>query len=438
MHFAVRLLVLSCLALAGLSQAEARRVALVIGNSDYRVGPLQNPRNDATAVADLLGKIGFDKVMLRLNLGIEDFRAALLELSREAAGAEVGVVYFAGHGTEVHGRNFLIPVDAKLARAGDLDLEGVALDAVLNQLAGVSKLKLVILDACRNNIFPLAGAKRATTRGLARIEPDDNTLIAYAAKDGTTADDGAGDAHSPFTAALLKHMATPGLDIRLMLGKVRDHVLAATRREQQPFAYGSLTGEVVALVPGGAAVAPSPPPVEVPKVEAAPQSSGKGASPTGGLFTAAHAKRLRAIAAKHGIPLPQGDLKFVVPKADVPAHLRSFVGVWADELGPGGGKGRKYILIITSVSKEGLAEGFWAWGPPTPDAFAKGPAGVSRIAATIAGDTLKFSVHKNHLQYTRASGNRLSYFWSHESGRTSNSVYDPLWTLAEAERGAPQ
>ena len=111
-------------------------------------------------------KLGFDKVILRRNLGAEAFRAALLEMSREAAGAELGVVYFAGHGTEVAGRNFLIPVDARLAKAGDSSLEAIALDTVLEQLAGVTRLKLVILDACRNNLFPVAGARRSVTRGL--------------------------------------------------------------------------------------------------------------------------------------------------------------------------------------------------------------------------------------------------------------------------------
>jgi hypothetical protein len=328
----------------------------------------------------------------------------------------------------------LIPVDARLARAGDLELEGIALDAVLTQLAGVTQLKLVILDACRNNIFPLAGGKRAGSRGLARIEPEDNTLIAYAAKDGTTADDGAGRPHSPFTEALLQHIATPGLDVRLMLGKVRDQVLAATDREQQPFAYGSLSGEVIALVPGTAAASLQP--VERPKAEAALQAPSKGAAQAERPFTDADAKRVRSIAEKHRIPLPAMDLKFVVPKGDVPAHLRSFVGVWADELGPGGGKGRKYMLIITSVDKEGRADGYWAFGPSTPTSATKGPPGVWRIAPTIAKDVLKFSNKKHSFTFTRIGRDKLSYFWSHESGQSASSIFDPTWTLVAAERAA--
>jgi tetratricopeptide (TPR) repeat protein len=232
------------------ARLSGRRVALVIGNARYKVEPLRNPGNDAAAVAEALEKVlKFDKVIARQDLSLEGFRTALREFSREVAGADLGVVYFAGHGTESGGRNYLIPVDAALAKASDLELEAVALDAVLAQLNGVRKLKLVILDACRNNIFPLAGATRKMSRGLSRIEPDENTLVIYAAKDGTTADDGVGRMHSPFTAALLKHIGTPSLELRFLFGKVRDDVLIATGRAQQPYVYGTLGGEPVFLRP---------------------------------------------------------------------------------------------------------------------------------------------------------------------------------------------
>jgi hypothetical protein len=212
---------------------------------------LANPVNDAVAVAEAFEKaLGFDKVILRKNLTFDGFRAALRELAREVAGAELGVVYFAGHGTEVAGKNFLIPIDARLARSGDLSFEAIALDSVLEQLAGASRLKLVILDACRNNLFPVAGAKRALGRGLSRIEPEDNTLVVYAAKDGTTADDGAGQRHSPFTLALLKHIATPGLEINFVFRRVRDDVVAATSPVQTPHVYGTLGGKELYLKPG--------------------------------------------------------------------------------------------------------------------------------------------------------------------------------------------
>jgi uncharacterized caspase-like protein len=268
----IRLLVIG-LALATLCAvpAEARRVALVIGNAAYKVGPLGNPVNDATAVAAALSKLGFDKVILKKNLGVDGFRAALGEMARETVGADVGLVYFAGHGTEVAGRNFLVPVDATLGRVSALDLEAIPLDTVLGQLDGVRKLKLVILDACRNNVFAPAGAKRSVGRGLARIEPEDNTLVVYAAKDGTTADDGVGRLHSPFTEALLRHIGTPGLEINLLFRRVRDDVMKATGHEtqpQQPHVYASLGGQELYLSPPAvwapavkpAAAAPSPQP----------------------------------------------------------------------------------------------------------------------------------------------------------------------------------
>ena len=275
MQSLVRLLLVICCAVASMHAmpAEARRVALVIGNADYKIGPLHNPVNDAMAVAVAFDKLGFDKIMLRKNLGFDGFRAALLEMARSSVGAELGVVFFAGHGTEVNGRNFLIPVDASLPTAGHLDLEAVALDAVLNQLGGVTKLKLVILDACRNNLFPLAGGKRSVSRGLSRIEPEDNTLVVYAAKDGTTADDGKGR-HSPFTDALLRHLAKPGLDVRRLFGYVRDDVMVTTNRVQQPHLYGTLGGSEIFLYPPNVAPVPSvatplatvpPTPVPAPK-----------------------------------------------------------------------------------------------------------------------------------------------------------------------------
>jgi formylglycine-generating enzyme required for sulfatase activity len=249
MRYCLRLAIALMCALAGLLPAEAqgaKRVALVIGNADYRIGRLANPVNDAEAVAEAFKtQLKFDTVLLRKDLRLDAFRDALRELARAARGAELGVIFFAGHGIELGGRNFLIPVDAALASAQDIDLEAIALDTVLRQLDGVTKLRLVILDACRNNPFP-AGTRGA--RGLARIEPDGGTLVAYAAKDGTTADDGIGR-HSPFTAALLKRIVTPGLDVRRVFGYVSQDVKAATNLAQVPYLYGQLGGDQVHLVP---------------------------------------------------------------------------------------------------------------------------------------------------------------------------------------------
>lgn len=242
--------VLLLLALLCSAAHAERRVALVIGNSAYKVGPLTNPINDAQAVAAAFNALGFTTTF-KQDLTIDGMRSELRDFGRTAAAAEIAAVYFAGHGTEVAGRNYLIPIDAQLARAADIDLEAIGLDAVLSQIDGVQKLRLVILDACRNNVFPLHGRKRAVSRGLARVEPEGNTLVAYAARDGTTADDGAGR-HSPFAEAFLKHVATPGLDVSFVFRRVRDDVMKATNGSQQPYVYGTLGGEAIYLHNGSA------------------------------------------------------------------------------------------------------------------------------------------------------------------------------------------
>ena len=238
-----------------------RRIALVIGNGKYEnAGVLANPINDADAIADLLTKAGFDSVDRRLDLGVVEFKRAVREFVDRAANADVAVVYYSGHGLEIGGANYLIPVDAKLTSVLDMDDEAVSLDRILVAAGHVKKLSLIILDACRENPFhPAAGNARVTrgvSLGLAGVDQTvADTLIAFAAKGGSVSYDGDGR-NSPFTTALLKYITQPGLDIRLALGKVRDDVLRATNHRQEPYVYGSLGGENVALVPPAAA-APS-------------------------------------------------------------------------------------------------------------------------------------------------------------------------------------
>jgi len=247
---AVMLALAACSAVPALAQ---ERVALVIGNSGYKQAPaLPNPVNDAAAVAAMLEAAGF-QVVLRRDVGINDMRRALREFTDSTKSADVAVIYFAGHGIEVDADNYLIPVDAILERDIDVDDETVSLDRMLRVLEPARQLRLVILDACRDNPFShtmkRTMASRSVGRGLAKVEPTaSDTLIAFAAKAGSTASDGSG-AHSPFTAALLRHLAEPGLDLRIAFGRVRDEVMAKTDRKQEPFVYGSLGGEVIALVP---------------------------------------------------------------------------------------------------------------------------------------------------------------------------------------------
>src|SRR5216684_3879778 len=239
-----------------------KRVALVLGNSAYQnVARLPNPVNDSTVIATTLKKAGFDVVDSRHDLPAAETRRALRDFADQARDADIAVVYFAGHGIEIDGTNYLIPTDATLERDTDIYDEAFSLDRVLLAIEPARMLRLVIVDACRNNPFAETMKRtvgsRAVTRGLARIEPaTSNTLVAFAAKAGLTALDG-NDKNSPYATALVKHIATPGLDLRRAFGFIRDDVMRATGNKQEPYVYGSLGGEDVALVPNPVASTPA-------------------------------------------------------------------------------------------------------------------------------------------------------------------------------------
>jgi uncharacterized caspase-like protein len=232
----------------------AKRVALIIGNSAYQNAPqLPNPVNDAALMAATFKSAGFDVVDSRQNLSALDTRRVLREFADSAQDADIAVVYYAGHGLEVDGTNYLVPVDAKLERDTDVYDEALSLDRLLIAVEPAKQLRLVILDACRDNPFvknmKRAVASRSIDRGLAKIEPSSsNMLIAYSAKAGSTAADG-DSKNSPFSIALSRHLTTPGLDVRKAFGYVRDDVLKATANRQEPFVYGSLGGDEFPLVP---------------------------------------------------------------------------------------------------------------------------------------------------------------------------------------------
>jgi uncharacterized caspase-like protein len=200
--------------------------------------------SDARAVADVFRRLGFAEVVEREDLTRDRLEEALKDFGDRAADADWAVIYYAGHGVEMNGVNYLVPVDAKLARAEHVEDEAVTLTRVLSKAEEAHQLRMVILDACRNNPFRMAsnGRSRSIGRGLSPVEPARGVLVAYAARDGTTADDG-DSGHSPFTQALLTHLETPGVDIRMMFSKVRDQVLARTNNAQEPFTYGSLPGQ---------------------------------------------------------------------------------------------------------------------------------------------------------------------------------------------------
>jgi hypothetical protein len=246
---------------AGEAQAEAR-VALVIGNSAYQSAPaLPNPVNDAADISASLTRLGFS--VRRVTDGrFDDMRLALRDFAKAAWGSELAVVYFAGHGIEIGGENWLLPVDAQLQTDTSVEQEAIALRSIFPIVGGASKLGLVVLDACRNNPFNNRMQRsiptRAVDRGFARVEPAGSVLVAYAAKDGTTASDGNGR-NSPFTSALLANLEKPGLEVGFLFRTVREVVLKATDQKQEPVVYGSLPSvEIYFKLPDAGASTPAP------------------------------------------------------------------------------------------------------------------------------------------------------------------------------------
>ena len=235
------------------ADAKERRVALVIGNSTYKhTVELPNTLNDAPAVAASLRRLGFE-VVEGIDLTHAQMNARMKEYSRLIAGADVGLFYYAGHGMQLAGENYLIPIDAALKQIGDLDYETIKVDSVLKQMFRETKIKIVLLDSCRDNplatelsrsLGPRSRSAGTPASGLAQIDTAGaaGTVIAFATSPGGVALDGKG-AHSPFTQALLEHLETPDLDIDLVMKRVRGQVSRTTAERQQPWTNSSLNGE---------------------------------------------------------------------------------------------------------------------------------------------------------------------------------------------------
>jgi tetratricopeptide (TPR) repeat protein len=223
-----------------------KRVALVIGNGAYQNAPqLANPPRDARLVADALRAVGFQTVTLANDLTRDKFFDTLRGFGRDAEKADWAVVYYAGHGLEIGGVNYLVPVDAKLAADKDAETEAVALEQVIAAVGAARKLHLVMLDACRDNPFAPAMqrtiALRLVDKGLSNIEPSAGFMVVYAAKHGETAQDGEG-VDSPFAIAVARDVREPHVEVRKLFDIVRDDVWTSTKHEQQPFIYGSPPG----------------------------------------------------------------------------------------------------------------------------------------------------------------------------------------------------
>jgi WD40 repeat protein/uncharacterized caspase-like protein len=234
------------------------RIALVIGNSTYAgVGALPNPRSDAALLADTLGREGFTVTLVQ-DATREAMLKALRTFSDDADQADWAIVYYAGHGIEIGGVNYLLPIDVELKHDRDAQDEAITLNRVLEAAANAHKLRLVILDACRNNPFALTMRRSYTrsvvNRGLAPADPPRGTVVVYAAQAGEVASDGSSD-HSPFAAALARRIQEPGLEISRLINLVTADVFDVTRGDQTPSQYGSnASREAFYFVP------PAPPP----------------------------------------------------------------------------------------------------------------------------------------------------------------------------------
>jgi len=243
--------------LPGASAQGPRKVALIIANAAYaNASVLENPVHDASIVAEALRRAGFTTVTVKPNLGMAETQSVLGDFQQQAEGAAVALIYYAGHGVEVAGVNYLVPVTAKLETESRLRFEAVPIDLAIGAVDGAD-LRIIVLDACRDNPFARSlrrsvGGSRSVSAGLAAVESDD-VLIMFAAAAGRTASDG-GDGNSPFAKAFASRVTERGVEVRLMAGRVRDDVLQATQNEQRPFINASLGGTERYIV--GAAPAP--------------------------------------------------------------------------------------------------------------------------------------------------------------------------------------
>jgi uncharacterized caspase-like protein len=276
-----RLGILAWLALIVAAPAAAeKRVALVVGNSAYRnVTPLDNPANDAKLMASTLRGIGFTLVGggAQLDLDKAALDSAVQSFSTQIQGADVGLFYYAGHGVQMRGANYLVPVGANLTREADVDFQLVDTELVLRQMEGAgTKLNIVILDACRNNPFGGRGL-RATTGGLAQMQAPEGTLISYATQPGNVAQDGA-EGNSPFTRALAATIRKPGLGIFDAFNEVGLVVKRSTGGAQQPWVSSSpIAGNFYFAGQSAGAQAVAPPPAATAPPAAASSASDEAA-----------------------------------------------------------------------------------------------------------------------------------------------------------------
>lgn len=246
------------------------RVALIIGNASYKTSPLRNPVNDARAMRDKLKRMGFEVVYFE-NLQVRQVGSALREFRNTIRPGSVALFFYAGHGLQVRGENYLPTVDADLSSEEDVPYQALSLSAVLNTMEdSKAAVNLVLLDACRNN--PFARNFRSQAQGLARVQAPSGTLIHYATRPGSVAEDGGGK-HGTYTEALLKQIDEQGVPIETSLKRVTIRVREVTKGKQEPWMEGSLTGDFYFIVSPGAQVTVQAVPAPTTADEAAWQAS---------------------------------------------------------------------------------------------------------------------------------------------------------------------
>ena len=216
------------------------RHALIIGNSEYDYSPLKNPVNDAKDIAGMLETLGFD-VILKTDVDQEQMEDAIADFGRDLTQGGIGLFYYAGHGVQYEGDNYLIPINSKIKRQKDVRYKAVNLGQVLDEMgAARNGLNVAIIDACRNN--PLPRSYRSGQRGLARVSSPQGTLIAYATSPGATAADGDGR-NGLYTKHLLKHLQVPNITVEQVLKRVARDVREESAEQQTPWMESSFTGE---------------------------------------------------------------------------------------------------------------------------------------------------------------------------------------------------
>ena len=396
------------------AQAADKRVALVIGNSAYQKTPeLTNPRNDAADMVAALKKRGFH-VIEGFDLDKAAFDRKVRDFSNELSGANAGLFFYAGHGLQVAGQNYLVPVDAGVSTVAALDWEMVRLDMVQRTMERATKSNVVFLDACRDNPLGRNLARSMGTRsaeigkGLAPVESGVGTLISFSTQPGNVALDGSGR-NSPFTGALVKYVASSNESLADILIRVRNDVMKQTQNTQVPWEHSALRGRFYF----SAGIRPAP-------------FTGATAQ---GLFDAKRFQDLKALAEKYQLALPDFDIE--VPAANVPADFRRFIGIWVSE--PNSDR-RANMLIATRVSKDGKLDGYWLFGPPPPNSQFKYPASLFPFAGTITDRTLRFlsPVGNSKYRFTLTNEDKLDYVLS-GARESTNRTFTPFWTLVTAE-----